>query len=331
MRQIKLAHVFLIAGLAILTPGRLGAAQWGADYFPNTPVITQDGKVVHFYDDLIKNKIVVVNFVYTSCKDICPLASARMAQLQDALGGRVGRDIFLYSISIDPVHDTPERLKQYADAFHAGPSWLFLTGAPEDIKQIRWKLGERSRALWEHRNDIMLGNGATGEWQRDSMLADVDRLMEVIRQMDPRWRNQAHPLPRAVAAPDRPEPASTAVTTAYPPKVVHADTQFKLNSRPGEALFVKACAGCHTIGKGSTVGPDLDGLTVRRSRSWITDFLMNPEKMRTKKDPIEMSLIAKFPAVRMPFLQINEADAADLIAYINTHSTKGTRAGDASP
>jgi protein SCO1/2 len=85
-------------------------------------------------------------------------------------------------------------------------------------------------------------------------------------------------------------------------------------------MFVKLCAGCHTVGRGDRVGPDLDGLTLRRSRIWITDFLIDPIKMRARKDPIALALAAKFPGVRMPYLKIHASDAADLISYIDTHS-----------
>ena len=100
----------------------------GQGYFPNANVVTQDGKTLHFYDDLIKEKVFVISFIYTSCRDICPLATSRLAELQEKLGDSMGRDIFFYSISIDPENDTPSRLKQYADTFGAGPGWLFLTG-----------------------------------------------------------------------------------------------------------------------------------------------------------------------------------------------------------
>ena len=164
------------------------AARWGKEYVPNVPVVTQDGKTLNFYDDLIKDKIVVLNFIYTSCKDICPLATARLGEAQDKLGDRLGRDIFFYSISIEPERDTPERLKQYADAFHAGPGWLFLTGLPEDIQEIRYKFGDRRPDLGDHRNDVVLGNGATGEWQRENALGDLDHFVGAVKAMDPQWR-----------------------------------------------------------------------------------------------------------------------------------------------
>ena len=88
----------------------------------------------------------------------------------------------------------------------------------------------------------------------------------------------------------------------------------------GSAMFAKLCAGCHSIGRGDRVGPDLDGLTLRRSRAWITDFLIDPIKMRSRQDPIALALAAKFPGVRMPYLQIHESDAADLISYIDAKS-----------
>src|SRR5260221_10368088 len=85
--------------------------RWGADYFPNVPLTTQDGVRVRFYDDLIKGKIVAINLIYTTCKYACPLETARLSQVAKLLGDRMGRDVFFYSITIDPDHDTPEVLK----------------------------------------------------------------------------------------------------------------------------------------------------------------------------------------------------------------------------
>ena len=83
----------------------------------------------------------VIELIYTHCVDICPLETARLAQVQKMLGDRVGKDIFFYSISIDPTRDTPEVLKAYAEKYHVGPGWTFLTGKKEDIDLISKKLG----------------------------------------------------------------------------------------------------------------------------------------------------------------------------------------------
>jgi len=300
-----------VLALATLFSGALSAlaGRWGKEYVPNVPVVTQDGKTLNFYDDLIKDKIVVLSFIYASCKDICPLATARLGEAQDKLGDRLGRDIFFYSISIEPERDTPQRLKQYADAFHAGPGWLFLTGLPEDIQEIRYKFGDRRPDLGDHRNDVVLGNGATGEWQRENALGDLDHFVGAVKAMDAQWR----------AAPQ--DVAGQAALGKSSVKTVHYETGYVMEGRQaGSAMFTKLCAGCHTIGGGDHVGPDLDGLTLRRSRAWISEFLMDPIKMRSRQDPIALALAAKFPGVRMPYLQIHESDAADLISYINAKS-----------
>src|SRR5262249_39406059 len=110
-------------------PEDMGNVRWGANYFPNVELVTHEGKRVRFFDDLLKDKTVVLNFIYTSCPDACPLETAKLAEVQAILGDRVGVDTFFYSISIDPQHDTPEVLADYAKRFRAGPGWLFLTGA----------------------------------------------------------------------------------------------------------------------------------------------------------------------------------------------------------
>ena len=100
------------------------------------PLITQEGETVLFYDDLIKDKRVLINFMYETCEKACPLATAKMAQLQRALGPRIGRDIFMYSITLEPEHDTPEVLKAYSKRYGAGPGWLFLTGDRDEIYRL---------------------------------------------------------------------------------------------------------------------------------------------------------------------------------------------------
>ena len=299
--RFTLCALFLCALFVALPAVPVSAASWGDSYFPNVPLVTQDGQTVRLYDDLIKDKIVLINFIYASCKEVCPLVTARMAQLQKALGDHVGRDIFLYSISLDPLHDTPAVLKQHAEAFHAGPGWLFLTGKPEDIAIVRYKLGERGKGLTDHGNGAMAGNGATGEWERTSLFQDTGQLALVMLNMDPAFRAKKNNAP------------GTAYADMAPVPYVN---------QPGQALFVKTCASCHTIGQGDFVGPDLQGVTARRERSWLSRFLQAPNVMRAQKDPIAVALSARFPGVLMPNLGLSETDVGDLLAYLDFRTAR---------
>jgi protein SCO1/2 len=135
------------AGLLALPSGKKA---WAAttprdlireDYLPNTLLTNHEGEQVRFYDDLIKDKFVTINMVYTSCKMTCPLVTANLVRVQKLLADRIGRDLFMYSITIDPKRDTPKVLKKYAKTHGVGKGWQFLTGKPEDIENLRIKLG----------------------------------------------------------------------------------------------------------------------------------------------------------------------------------------------
>src|SRR6478735_4627105 len=177
-------------------------------------------------------------------------------------------------------------MQDYAKTFAAGPGWLFLTGMPEHINEIRYRLGERSRFLGEHRNDLLLSNGFAGQWQRDSAMGDLDRLMLTIQSLNPA--------------------AFGASARAGNPK--QRLEVIELTGPPGETLYLKACAGCHSIGEGDRVGPDLAGVTLRRAPAWLINFIANPAKVRASKDPVALELVAKFPTVRMPSIGVSERE-----------------------
>jgi len=259
----------------------------------------QNGRELKFYDDLIKDKVVVVMFIYTSCTDICPITTSRMTQIEDKLGDAVGRDIFIISLTVDPEHDTPEKLKAYSKAFGTGPGWTFVTGKPEDIRAINYRLGERSKLISEHRNEIVLGNDATGEWQRDNVLGDLERVTTSIREMDPKFRDRVRQVR-----------ANPAMNTGIP-----------MGTQPGQAMFKKLCVGCHTVGVGDKVGPDLRGVTERRDRAWLTSYLRDPLGMAAR-DPVARALSEKYLPVRMPNMALSEQDAADLISYLQQENAK---------
>jgi len=300
MSSKKISKLVAVTALCMTMAGPLTqrtalAAKLGKNYFPYALVIDQDGHKHRFYDDLVHGKTVVINFMYTHCTDVCPLMTARLVQVQKKLGKSVGRDVFMYSISLDPKNDTPEAMKKHAKAFHVGPGWMFLTGDPAEIGRLRFKLGERSRKLSEHRTDIVLGNDRTGEWRRDSSMADTDRLVMNIRDLDPKLLAQDHRLLG---------------------RSFNDNIRVELDGTPGKALFMKACSSCHTIGRGVLVGPDLAGVAQRRDRDWLTRFMMQPEVLRARKDPIATMLRSRFEPAKMPNLGLSETDVGDLLTYL---------------
>src|SRR5690242_3342440 len=110
-------------------------------HLPNVELITQDNQKVRFYVDLVKDKRVVIQFMFARCKDICPVITHHLAEVQRLLEGRVGSDIFFYSITLSPEEDSPRDLKDFAKKHGAGPGWTFLTGKPDDILRLRKSLG----------------------------------------------------------------------------------------------------------------------------------------------------------------------------------------------
>jgi protein SCO1/2 len=275
--------------------------RYGADYFPNVELTTQDGKTVHFYDDLLKGKVVAITLIYTHCLDNCPLETARMAQVQRLLGDRVGKDIFFYSISIDPKRDTPEVLNAYAKKFHAGPGWLFLTGKEADIVSISRKLGLYSTPDPSDRDghmpSLLIGNVATGQWMKDSA---TDNPSFLVRKMEEAMGGSKD-------------------GNAEVSKKSYADAP-KLTFTNGQYLFSTRCAACHTIGKGDSIGPDLFGVAGARDRNWLKRFIAVPDQMLAEKDPLATALFKKYNEVQMPNLRLPEEDVASLISFIENQT-----------
>src|SRR5215469_14034286 len=102
-------------------------------HLPNVPLVTQHGKKVRFYDDLVKNKKVVINFMYTSCEKQCPVVTANLVHVHRLLHDRVGRDFFCSSTTLNPTEDTPMALRCHATRHETGQGWLVLTGKERDI------------------------------------------------------------------------------------------------------------------------------------------------------------------------------------------------------
>lgn len=276
--------------------------RWGADYFPNISLTDHTGKKVKFFDDLIKDKIVAINFIYTSCPDSCPLETAQLVKVQNIMKDRIGKDVFIYSITIDPKVDTPEVLKSYREKF--GAKWDFLTGNEQDIIELRKKLGLYIEEIQDgsnnHNVSMIVGNQKTGRWMKRSPFENPYVLADQLGNWLDGWK--------------------------APQKTPNYTTAPELRDLiRGEQLFRTRCDICHTVTGQElpgAVGPDLFGVTEVREKQWLYDWLKAPDQMLAKKDPIAMALFKKYNEVAMPNMRLNQTEAADLIDYIESETSR---------
>ncbi|HEY0174048.1 MAG TPA: SCO family protein [Pyrinomonadaceae bacterium] len=147
---------------------------------PDVELLDQDGRKVRFYSDLVRGRVVAVNFIFTTCTTVCPPLGATFARVQRELGARAGRDVQLISISVDPVTDTPERLKAWGEKFKAGPGWTLLTGEKSQVDELLRALAASSARREDHTPTVLVGNDAAGQWTRAYGLAPPSKLVQTI-------------------------------------------------------------------------------------------------------------------------------------------------------
>lgn len=152
-------------------------------YFPNLLLVSQDNKPLHFYDDLLKGKTVMINFMLTHCTGACSPMTANLLKVQKYLGDVVGKKVLMISISVDPEHDTPAALKKYADDFKVQPGWLFLTGTKENVDGVLSKLGGYTDDPQKHSTALIIGDEATGQWMRVPALARPSEIADAVARM----------------------------------------------------------------------------------------------------------------------------------------------------
>ena len=154
-----------------------------AKYFSDVELLDQDGRQVRFYTDLLKGKTVVINAFFTTCTSVCPPMNRNMEKIQEALGDRLGKEVFLISISVDPTTDTPPRLKEYAQKFHAKPGWRFLTGKKENVDWALYKVGQYVEAKDDHTTVIIVGNETTGLWKKMFGMGKAAELIQIVESV----------------------------------------------------------------------------------------------------------------------------------------------------
>lgn len=183
---INLRKVFCL--VILLLSASFAAAQEpapsaAAKYFSDVELINQDGQKLHFYSDVLKNKVVIINAFFSTCTSVCPPMNRNLEKVQEALGDRLGKDAFLVSITVDPENDTPTRLKEYSRRFHARPGWIFLTGKKENVDWALYKLGQYVETKGDHSTVIIIGNEPKGLWKKALGLAKSDELIRIVEDV----------------------------------------------------------------------------------------------------------------------------------------------------
>jgi protein SCO1/2 len=146
-------------------------------------LVDQNGDEMKFVSEVIGDRIVVMDFVYTSCTTVCPVISAVFGQVQDKLGEQLGDEVVLVSVSVDPVRDTPQRLKAYAATHNAKPGWIWLTGGKRTMDEVLDGLGAYTPNFENHPAMVLVGDGRTGEWSRFFGFPSPDRLVDQVNAL----------------------------------------------------------------------------------------------------------------------------------------------------
>lgn len=164
-------------------PKRLADAEQARKYFSDVVLVDQHGEPQRLYSDLLSNRVVVINPFFTSCTGVCPVLSQKVAAVQKHFGDRLGQDLRLLSISVDPETDDTEKLAAYAKRFKAGPGWYFLSGKKENVDWALYRLGQYVEDKEAHTNIIIVGNEATGKWRKIFGPGPTENLLQAVQEV----------------------------------------------------------------------------------------------------------------------------------------------------
>ena len=162
------------------SPERARAIEAARRYFTEVELVNQYGEPMRLYSDLLRDKVVVINTIFTTCTGICPVMSKAFEAIQERVGDRLGEDVHLISISVDPENDTPEKMRAWGEAFHARRGWYLVTGDPENVAFALQKLGQYVEDPESHQAIMLMGNDRTGLWKKAFGLAGAPELLEVF-------------------------------------------------------------------------------------------------------------------------------------------------------
>ena len=146
-------------------------------------LVTQNRQRVKFKSDVIADKLVAMTFIYTSCTTVCPVYNAIFTQLQDLLGERLGQDVILITMTLDPARDVPRRMKKEAKKFRAKPGWVYLTGKKRNVDQVLRGLDAYFADFTQHPPMAIVGDGQSGTWKRFNGFPQAGKLLAMIDEL----------------------------------------------------------------------------------------------------------------------------------------------------
>lgn len=152
-------------------------------YFTDMELRNQDGEVQHFYSDLLKNKVVIINSFFSTCKGVCPVTMGHMAKIQERFSDRMGKDLHIISVTVDPETDTPPKMKAFAKKIGAGPGWHLVTGDAENVRAALLKFNHLVGDKEAHKNTVIIGKESTGMWKETFLLLKPETLDTIINQV----------------------------------------------------------------------------------------------------------------------------------------------------
>lgn len=157
-----------------------------------TPLVDQDGRSLRFKTDAVGERIVVLGFIYTTCTTVCPVTSQLMLQTKARLGARVGQDVGLITVTVDPVRDTPARLKEYAGQLGAGEGWSWLTGPKPQVDEVLKVFGAYSANFLDHPPLVVVGDAKSGRWLRFYGFPNPDQVVKAVEDLSAQRAKVGH-------------------------------------------------------------------------------------------------------------------------------------------
>jgi protein SCO1/2 len=192
-RKTATAAVVRAAGAEKPANQIVHAVGMGRLNIPNVQVTNQEGRKYHFYNDLVKDKIVMINFFYANCTGICPRMTSNLLKIQKSLAEHMGKSMFIYSISLKPEQDSPKNLKDYAGmhGIKPGSGWMLLNAQRADMETLRERLGFKDSDpaldadVDQHTGILRFGTDIYDHWSGYPLLGKAETIAEMVRQLDP--------------------------------------------------------------------------------------------------------------------------------------------------